>query len=258
MDTDLPDLTAIEAVLRTTFDDRKLLLSALTHRSHVNEAVQPDCADNERLEFLGDALLDFVVGSYLYRQLPQAHEGELTAVRAALVCETALARYARSLDLGRFLRLGRGEAASGGRGRAALLSDAFEALVGALYLDQGVTAVERFVLRFLEPEVAAVLAGQRLKDAKSRFQEVAQHRWQTTPRYHTVRESGPDHSKTFVVQVSVGGEVWGSGEGRSKASAARQAAIAALRRLEPVDRGADPRDESSSRAVEVDRARRGF
>ncbi len=223
---------ALEAKLGIRFSERALLLTALTHRSYLNEVSAPGMADNERLEFLGDAFIDYVAARYLFGRLPQAREGELTAVRAALVCEAATARYARRIGLGAFLRLGRGEEASGGRTRAALLGDAFEALVGAILLDAGPEEAERFVLRLLQAELRAVLAGKRTADSRSRFQEIAQERWQQTPRYVTVSELGPDHAKRFAVQVCVGDQVWGCGEGSSKAMAARRAAMAALQALQ--------------------------
>ncbi|MFN2252222.1 MAG: ribonuclease III [Anaerolineae bacterium] len=222
----------LEAAWGVRFNDHDLALTALTHRSYLNEVAEPDTGDNERMEFLGDALLDFVAGRYLYEQLPAAREGELTALRAALVCEGALAGYARQLGLGQYLRLGRGENSSGGRDRSAILCNAFEALVGALYLDAGMAVVEAFVLDYLAPELTAVLAEQHVKDAKSRFQEFAQRRWQVTPEYRTVSESGPDHEKWFVVAVALDDEVWGVGEGRSKTAAAREAAGAALEKVD--------------------------
>jgi len=228
---DPPDLGALEAAIGVRFDERRHLRMALTHRSYLNEVDAPDVEDNERLEFLGDALVDFVAGDFLYRLLPEAREGELTALRSALVCEPALAAFARALDLGAFLRMGRGEFASGGQTRSTTLSNTFEALVGAIFLDQGFAAAERFVMGFLEPELAAVLDRQRYKDAKSRFQEYAQRTWQITPRYVTVAESGPDHEKVFVVEAQVGDTVWGHGEGRSKALAAQQAARMAIERV---------------------------
>jgi len=227
----LAALAPLEAALDVTFADPRLLLAAVTHRSYLNETVAPDSEDNERLEFLGDALIDVVAGDFLYRLLPAAREGDLTALRASLVCEPVLARFARELGLGVFLRLGRGEAASGGRDRPSVLCDAFEAVVGAMYLDRGFRDVQRFLLGFFEPELEAVRAADGMKDAKSRFQELAQSLWQRTPHYETASESGPDHEKRFVVEVKVGDEVWGAGEGPSKAIAARRAAGAALERL---------------------------
>jgi ribonuclease-3 len=230
-------VAGLERSVGVAFEQPPLLVEALTHRSYLNEAGDEAPTDNERLEFLGDALMDFVAGDFLFRRLPVASEGELTALRSALVCEAATARYARELSLGSYLRLGRGEEASGGRGRSALLGDAFEALVGAVLLDQGLAKAESFILRFLEPELEAVVAGHRGEDAKSRFQEAVQSRWQITPQYETVGETGPGHARHFVVRVLVGEEVWGTGEGHSKASAARRAASQALARLAEPDGG---------------------
>lgn len=226
---------ALEAAFGIRFRDQALLRAALTHRSYLNESADSEAADNERLEFLGDAFLDFVAGAYLFRCLPKAREGELTALRAALVCEAATARYARRIGLGAYLRLGKGEEAAGGRERSAMLGDAFEALVGAILVDAGVATARRFVLRFLAPELRAVLAGKRGRDSRSRFQEIAQQRWQRTPRYVTVAESGPDHAKRFRVEVFVGERSFGAGEGPSKVAAARRAAEAALRRMQTED-----------------------
>jgi len=230
------DLAAVQSAIGHVFREPRLLRSALTHRSYLNEVEEPGSSDNERLEFLGDALLDFVAGEFLFRRLPEAREGELTALRALLVCEATLAGYAMDMGLGAHIRMGRGEAASGGRERPAILCDAFEAVVGALYLDAGLRRSAAFLLRFIELETERALESRRFKDAKSLFQEVAQRLWQTTPQYRTVAESGPDHDKRFQVVVLAGGQVWGSGEGRSKAAAARHAAQGALRRLSEADR----------------------
>jgi ribonuclease III len=225
------DLAGLEAALGVRFVDRGLLLAAVTHRSYLNEVEAPDSGDNERLEFLGDALVDFVAADLLFRHQPEAREGEMTALRAALVCEPALAAFARRIGLGAYLRLGRGEAATGGRDRSGALGDAFEAVIGALYLDQGLPAVEAFVTACFLPELEALLARRRYKDAKSTFQELAQRAWQVTPEYRTAAESGPDHAKWFVVSVHLAGVEWGVGEGPSKAEAARVAAAAAIERM---------------------------
>lgn len=224
-------LERLEARLGHVFKDRSLLVGALTHGSHRNESGAKDLPDNERLEFLGDAVVDFVAADQLFRSLPRAREGELTALRAALVCEPSLAAFARELGLGGFLQLGKGEAASGGRDRATLLCDSFEALVGALYLDGGWDVAARFVAGFLLEAQARVLSERAHKDAKSRFQELTQRRWQATPSYVTVATSGPDHQRHFVVEVRVEETGWGRGEGRSKALAAQAAAEEALRRF---------------------------
>jgi ribonuclease-3 len=225
------DLATLEERLGYSFRERGFLLAALTHRSYLNETWEPDAEDNERLEFLGDALLDFIAGDLLYHELPDAPEGELTAVRAALVCEPALAKLASGLNLGAFMRLGKGEAASGGRERSGLLCDAFEAVVGALFLDGGVEAVRDFVTPLFREELRTTLDGSALKDSKSRLQETSQRIWQVTPRYETVAAEGPDHAKEFVVQAVVGDRVWGQGSGRSKSAAARRAALEALNHI---------------------------
>jgi ribonuclease-3 len=183
------------------------------------------------LEFLGDALLDFVAGDYLYRRYPKMREGELTSLRAALVKEETLARFAQALDLGRYLYLGRGEEESGGRERPSLLADAFEALVGALYLDGGLKPAESFILRFLEPETERIVAQGELRDYKSLFQEEAQRSFQSTPLYRTIDERGPDHNKVFTVEVLIEEKVCGRGEGTSKQAAEQEAARQALEKI---------------------------
>ena len=222
------DLLGLQARLGLEFADPNMLLSALTHGSWLNEAIVDDVPDGERLEFLGDALVDFVAADYLFRRLPGAPEGELTRLRAALVCEPALAGFARQLALGEYLRVGKGEHASGGRQRPAILADAFESLVGAVLIDRGFAAAESLVMRFVAPELEEVQRRHRSKDAKSRFQELSQKRWQLTPRYETVETSGPDHLLSFVVEARVAGRTLGVGHGRSKAHAAQMAAEAAL------------------------------
>ena len=213
------------------FRDKALLLRALTHRSYLNEHPEAPLEDNERLEFLGDAVLDFMVGEFVFDQFPDLMEGDLTNLRAALVRREALASFAIRLELGRFLRMGRGEAESGGRERPATLCAAFEALVGALYLDQGLPRVRDFLLPLIEPELQRAQHEALAKDAKSRLQEWSQKRLHTTPKYRTVAEEGPDHAKEFTVEVSIGNEPQGSGVGPSKQVAAQAAAVAALARL---------------------------
>lgn len=225
-------LTELQEVIGSPFQDDSLLREALVHRSYLHENPSFPSPDNQRLEFLGDALLDFMVGDYLYRHYPKMREGELTSLRAALVKEETLARFAQTLDLGRYLYLGRGEEESGGRERPSLLADAFEALVGALYLDGGLTTAERFILRFLEPETERVLEGE-VRDYKSLFQEEAQRRFQATPLYRTANERGPDHNKIFTVEVLIGEKVYGRGEGRTKQAAEQEAARQALEKIAP-------------------------
>jgi ribonuclease-3 len=212
------------------FDDWLLLSRALTHRSYLNEHSEA-LEDNERLEFLGDAVLDFIVGAWLYNRCPEMPEGDLTRLRSALVYTEQLAVFARRICLQKAMRLGRGEAAAGGRERSALLCDTFEALIGALYLDSGLDAVRNFIIPLLDEAADEALINHRTEDPKSLFQEWAQAQGYSTPQYVTRSASGPDHSKLFEVDVITNGQVYGSGEGHSKQIAAKSAAQDALLRL---------------------------
>jgi ribonuclease-3 len=216
--------------LNLVFDDWLLLSRALTHRSYLNEHTEA-LVDNERLEFLGDAVLDFVVGAWLYNRCPEMPEGDLTRLRSALVDTEQLAEYAKKICLGKAMRLGRGETQAGGRNRAALLCDTFEALIGAIYLDSGILKVEKFIIPLLEEATEEVLVNHRIEDPKSLFQEWAQAQGFSTPQYVTRSASGPDHSKLFEVDVLSNGSVFGSGVGHSKQIAAKAAAQNALRQL---------------------------
>jgi ribonuclease-3 len=212
------------------FSDYLLLSRALTHRSYLNE--HPEAIeDNERLEFLGDAILDFLVGAWLYNRFPEMAEGALTRLRSALVRTETLADFAQTIDLGAAMRLGRGEAESGGRRRAALLCATFEALVGALYLDQGIVAVTEFVEPLLDSVADQLLNSERTQDPKSQLQEWTQSRGLGAPTYHTVAAIGPDHAKIFDVAVTVNGSVYGRGTGNSKQAAAKAAAREAIKTL---------------------------
>jgi ribonuclease-3 len=216
--------------LNMPFHDWLLLSRALTHRSYLNE--HPEALeDNERLEFLGDAVLDFIVGAWLYHRFPEMPEGDLTRMRAALVHTEQLAVFARMLKLGNAMRLGRGETQGGGRDRSPLLCDTFEAVIGALYINAGIDAVTTFISPLLEEASEDILANRKNEDPKSLFQEWAQAQGYSTPTYHTRNSSGPDHSKQFEVDVLVDGVVFGSGEGPSKQTAAKSAAHNALLRL---------------------------
>ncbi|MGC8779889.1 MAG: ribonuclease III [Anaerolineae bacterium] len=212
------------------FDDAELLRTALTHRSYLNEHPEMDGDDNERLEYLGDAVLDFLLADALFRRYPTAREGELTALRAALVRRETLARLAERLGIGEALLMGHGEVETGGRTRAATLCAAFEALVGALYLDRGLAAVAAFVMPLMEQELSSARAEVADKDPKSRLQELAQGLLGVTPRYRTVKAEGPDHARIFTVEVYLGGAVCGVGEGHGKQVAAQRAAADALAR----------------------------
>ena len=216
--------------LNLKFNDTLLLNRAFTHRSYLNE--HPDALeDNERLEFLGDAVLDFIVGAWLYNRYPEMAEGDLTRMRSSLVHTRQLADFARKLSLGKALRLGKGESQSGGRKRDPLLCDTFEALIGALYLDSGIDVVLSFISPFLAEVADDLLSNHRINDPKSQFQEWAQAKGYSTPVYITRNAYGPDHSKVFEVDVLVNDEVFGSGKGHSKQTAAKDAALNALNRI---------------------------
>ena len=208
-------------------NDLLLLQRALTHRSFLNENPHA-LEDNERLEFLGDAVLDFVVGSWLYKHYPEMSEGEMTRLRAALVRTERLGIFASHIDLGRALRLGRGEEEGGGRVRPAMLCAAFEAVIGALYIDSGIAVVDQFMLPFLESGVEDIYRGEGDRDPKSILQEWVQARGLKAPIYNIVSQSGPDHDKHFGVEVIIDGQSLAIGEGRNKQSASKSAAIIAM------------------------------
>lgn len=209
------------------FSDPELVRRALTHSSYTNE--NPDwMEDNERLEYLGDAALDFLAAAWLFRRFPDLDEGHLTRLRSALVKTEQLAHFAEELELGQAVLLGRGEEASGGRTRPALLCDAFESLIGAMYLDAGLPAVADFLEPRFQVAIDAVMEDQTLMDARSLLQIWAQAELGETPRYRTVGSMGPDHAREFVVEVSLGEGTTAQGQGHSKQEAAQQAASNAL------------------------------
>jgi ribonuclease-3 len=226
---ELPDEFARR--LNLPFEKDLLLLSrALTHRSYVNE--HPEALeDNERLEFLGDAVLDFMVGAYLYHHYPEMPEGDLTRMRSALVHTGQLAMYARQINLGVAIRLGKGEVQAGGRDRTAILCDTFEALVGAIYLSAGIDGVRDFIQPLLEPAARDILANHRIEDPKSQLQEWSQANGLSTPVYNTKSITGPDHNKIFEVEVVINQQIYGTGTGHSKQAGAKQAARMALDKI---------------------------
>jgi len=219
----------VEAALADVLD-RSLMRQAFTHASYANEHPEASEGDNERLEFLGDAVLALCVSEHLVRRYPGWPEGELTRVRAAVVCEPTLACRALSLGLGNRLRLGKGEASGGGKDKPSILSGAFEALVGAVYLEAGLERASRFVLEQLAPDIEAAVRGELHPDYKTRLQQLAQQAGRSL-EYRVVAESGPDHQPRFTVQVRLDGEEAGEGKGRSKKEAEQAAACAALQRL---------------------------
>lgn len=211
------------------FHDPELLTQALVHPSYVNEHPEAGVQSNQRLEFLGDAVVDLVVAEEVCQRFPSAAEGQLTVLRAAVVSDECAARVGERLGLGRLLLLGQGEEATGGRARSSNLADVFEALVGALFVDQGYDAARRVLLGLLAEELRA-LSLDRALDSKSQLQEMAQRRSQQLV-YRIVREEGPEHQKQFEVEALFGGEVVGTGRGRRKAEAEREAAEQAMATL---------------------------
>ncbi len=240
-------VAALDRRLGFRAGERDLALAALTHKSYSNEHRGEPLPDNERLEFLGDAVVDLAVSHRLMERFPDAREGELSKMRAAVVDEAGLAAMARALDLGPILRLGRGEELTGGREKPSLLADAFEALVAALYLSDGMPPVLALLDRFLGEAFARAAAGTLDRDFKTQLQELAQSRLRVAPRYRVVREHGPDHSKTFEVEIELRGEVLGRGAGRSKKDAEQAAARAALEGLN--GRLPGPQEEAPSPAA---------
>ncbi len=229
-----PGLESLEQRLGVTFRDRAHLRRALVHGSYLNENRDLLDESNERLEFLGDALIDLAVAHELYALHPEWSEGELTASRSAMVRDDSLARLASALDLGQHLLMGRGEEASGGRERPSNLAAAFEAVVGALFLDQGYEAARDFVFRVTSTHLPDLIEQDAPKSPKSALQEMAQGQALGTPSYRIVEETGLDHQRMFTAEVEVGGTVMGRGAGRRKAQAQEEAARQAL---EYLDRG---------------------
>jgi ribonuclease-3 len=220
----------VEKAIGFPFINRSLLQDALTHRSFLNEP-RGRGQSNERLEFLGDAILSLITTDFLYHRFPTMPEGELTSLRAALVRTDSLAHFAQQLDLGNNLFLSRGEELSQGRKRPSVLASAFEALLGAIYLDRGYDVARDFALRFIEPTLQEVLEQGLHRNSKSMLQEFIQAHEQRTPSYHVVEESGPDHNKWFTVEVRVGERTLGQGSAGSKRAAEQMAAEDALRRI---------------------------
>jgi len=226
----VPELRTLQESLGYQFDDLSLLRRALTHPSYVNEHPGEE-RDNQRLEFLGDAVIDFVAAAWVYGTYTEFAEGRMTRLRAALVRTETLARFARDVKIGEALLLGHGEQEAGGRFRKPNLCDAFEAVVGAIYLDGGMKAAREFVEPLLTPVAERTLARASDQDAKSRLQEWSQGERKVTPRYRIVAEKGPDHAKVFEAQVLLEDDVVGQGTGRSKQAAEQDAAQAALESL---------------------------
>ncbi len=225
-------LTEFQDIIGVGFNDAGLLRQALTHRSYINEQMDESLEDNERLEFLGDAILDFVTADMLYERFPEMAEGELTRLRSALVRTESLADLAKDCNIGRYLLIGKGEENSGGRERTNNLCRAFEAVIGAIYLDQGLEGVRQFVIPRLTRLQGQVLDAALGKDARSQLQEWSQAHHGITPSYRLRSATGPDHNKEFVIEVLIREAVVATGAGRSKQIASQAAAQAALRLIQ--------------------------
>ncbi|MDP1629369.1 MAG: ribonuclease III [bacterium] len=223
------DLSKLEDRLGLKFKNRDLLEQSLVHRSFINENPGFRLGHNERLEFLGDAVLELATTEYLYNNFPELPEGEMTSLRAALVNSNMISQMAQNLRLNDFVLLSRGEAKDAGRARQYILANAFEAVIGAIYLDQGYEAAKELIIREVIPELPRIMEAKLYRDAKSCFQEEAQERVGITPTYEVLREWGPDHSKSFVVGVFLEKELVADGEGVSKQEAQQKAAEEGLK-----------------------------
>ena len=220
------DIAKFEEIIGYTFKDKQLIRQAFSHSSYANENKHPN-GSNERLEFLGDSVLSIVVSDYLYKHLTSVAEGDLTKLRASLVCEKSLHIFAKQIDLGDFLLLGKGEENTGGRERPSILADAFEAVIAAIYLDGGMEAARKHILRFI-PDDLEHDAKKAFSDFKTVLQEVVQKNPEEKVEYVLIGEEGPDHNKRFVVEVMLNSQVIGKGKGRSKKEAEQLAAKEAL------------------------------
>lgn len=222
------NLSDLETKIGVQFADKTHLLSAVTHRSYLNEHREATQDHNERLEFLGDAVLELVVTDFLYRKYPEKPEGELTAVRAALVNTVSLASASDAIDINEFLLMSKGEAKDTGRARQYILANAFEAVIGAIYLDQGYDAAQGFIAQQLFARTEEIVEKRLWQDPKSRFQELAQQHVSITPRYELLSQEGPDHDRVFTIGVFLGTEEIATGQGNSKQEGEQAAAEAAI------------------------------
>lgn len=221
-------ISEFEQILGFTFQDESILKNAFIHRSYVNEHQGESLEHNERLEFLGDAVLELVVTDFLFKKFPDKPEGELTAYRAALVNTITIANAASQLGMNDFLMLSRGEAKDTGRARQYILANTFEAVIGAIYLDQGYDAAQAFIEKNIFPLTDEMVSKRLWQDPKSRFQEESQERVSITPSYSTLNEEGPDHDKVFTVGVFLGDDLIAEGQGKSKQEAEQEAATKAI------------------------------
>lgn len=224
-------MNSLEERIGYSFRDKTLPQTAFSHSSYANETVHDGLKSYERLEFLGDSILGFVTADFLYRTFPKLHEGDLTRLRAELVCEKSLAAVAEKLELGKELLLGKGEEAGGGRSRVSIIADVVESLIAAIYLDGGFEAAKRFISRFVLNDIQEKLRDNA--DYKTRLQEIVQRKKDQVLIYTVLSESGPDHDKHFTVSVELNGALLGTGEGTSKKRAEQAAARKAIERISP-------------------------
>lgn len=225
------DFEKLSVILGTKITNPKIFETAFTHRSYLNEHHGAGLVSNERMEFLGDAVLQLLSSEFLYKKYPEAPEGELTNYRSSVVCTPSLAKESKRLDYGQFLFLSKGEESTGGRDREYILANTFESVLGALYLQNGLDFCRTFVEKELLYKVEEIVKDEKYKDAKSKFQELAQEKLGFTPEYALVDSWGLDHEKTFKVQVKVNGKIFGEGEGKSKQRAEMEAANKGLTAL---------------------------
>ncbi|MDU2687140.1 MAG: ribonuclease III [Paeniclostridium sordellii] len=225
----LNNISKFEEIINYKFKNKAYILEALTHSSYSNE--NKSYAFNERLEFLGDSVLGIVVSDFLFKNETELPEGELTKLRANIVCEESLSDVAKHLNLGKHILLGRGEEVTGGRDRVSILADAFEAVIAAIYLDGGIEPAKTFVLKNMEEIIEDSIKGRIFRDYKTHLQEVVQSQGESNIVYNLVEEIGPDHNKRFVMEVRLNDESLGKGEGKSKKEAEQSAAKQALRRM---------------------------
>ena len=227
-------IEAIESSIGYTFRRKDLLMEALTHKSFANENPEYASSFNERLEFLGDAVLELIVSEYIFRSYPEYTEADLSKIKSYAVQENTLAEAATELNIGSYMLLGKGEEATGGREKPSLLANTFEAILAAIYLDGGLKDAERFVLSSLKPRIDRLVSDGLIFDFKTVFQEMVQERYGVLPKYVIHREEGPEHKKTFEVRVFVKKDLYGAGRGRTKKEAAQRAAEMAVRRLRDI------------------------
>lgn len=238
------ELQLFERHAQIRFRELEFLDQAFTHRSYANEISDEYSNNNERLEFLGDSVLGMVVSEYLYETLPDQPEGELARIKSFVVSEASLSEISKRLRVDNFILIGKGEEYSGGRSKKAILADALEAIIGAYYLDSGFMPARAFVHKILIPEINKVLENKHAKDYKTLLQEHVQKRMKTYPRYKVIQKSGPDHDKTFTIEVHIGDKSYGSGRGKNKKEAEQEAARIAYLSIQEKERPVKPQEGS--------------